>query len=231
MKFKIMVGSLVLGLGLCTQSFAFDLLDRMLGINGCGCNNGCAAKSCCEKPAGCAAPAACVQKPSCVAPAPTCAAPAPTCGAQAPTCGAQAPSCGADHGCKKGCKTSCCRRTHCNNGCKKCDSGCGAAPTCGAEKACNKSCCKSRCRTSLLDRLMSCNSCNSCKKCDSGCHKGCAAPSCGAPAPTCGCNGGAAQAEVKTGTDIPAPPAPVVDPSAFVPTQRRVVQASASLVR
>jgi len=78
MKFKIMVGSLVLGLGLCTQSFAFDLLDRMLGINGCGCNNGCAAKSCCEKPAGCAAPAACVQKPSCVAPAPTCAAPAPT---------------------------------------------------------------------------------------------------------------------------------------------------------
>jgi hypothetical protein len=27
------------------------------------------------------------------------------------------------------------------------------------------------------------------------------------------------------------PPAPVVDPSAFIPTQRRVVQASASLVR
>jgi hypothetical protein len=34
------------------------------------------------------------------------------------------------------------------------------------------------------------------------------------------------------GGDVaPMPPAPVVDPSAFIPTQRRVVQASSSLVR
>jgi hypothetical protein len=30
---------------------------------------------------------------------------------------------------------------------------------------------------------------------------------------------------------VPPPPAPVVDPSAYIPTQRRVVQASTSLVR
>jgi hypothetical protein len=30
---------------------------------------------------------------------------------------------------------------------------------------------------------------------------------------------------------VPMPPAPVVDPSAFIPTQRRVVHASTSLVR
>jgi hypothetical protein len=80
--------------------------------------------------------------------------------------------------------------------------------------------------------LFSCNSC--CKpKCTSGCSNGCtkgcaAAPTCAAP--TCGCNGGA-PAEAKQGNDSIAPPAPVVDPSAFLPTQRRVVHASASLVR
>ena len=64
--------------------------------------------------------------------------------------------------------------------------------------------------------------------------KGCAAaaPSCGcnAAAPTCGCNAGT-PAEVKGADAAPIPPAPVVDPSAFLPTQRRVVHASASLVR
>jgi len=198
MKFKVLVGALVLGLGLCTQTFAFDLLDRMLGINGCGCNSGCAAKSCCTKPADCA------QKPSCAAAAPTC---------------------GADNGCNKGCKSNCCRKIRCSN---KCNSGCAAptcgaaAPSCGCEKACKQGC-KDRCRPCLLDRLFSCNS--SCKpKCASGCSKGCAA------APTCGSNS-AAPAEAKQGNDSIAPPAPVVDPSAFLPTQRRVVHASASLVR
>jgi hypothetical protein len=33
------------------------------------------------------------------------------------------------------------------------------------------------------------------------------------------------------GEVAPMPPAPVVDPSAFIPTQRRVVHASTSLVR
>ena len=37
MKWNILVGSLVLGFGLCTQSFGLDLLDRMLGTNYNGC--------------------------------------------------------------------------------------------------------------------------------------------------------------------------------------------------
>ena len=36
MKWNILVASMVLGLGLSNQSFG-DLLDRMLGSNGCGC--------------------------------------------------------------------------------------------------------------------------------------------------------------------------------------------------
>ena len=45
MKWNILVGSLVLGLGLSTQSFGVDLLDRMLGMNYNGC---CDKASCCE---------------------------------------------------------------------------------------------------------------------------------------------------------------------------------------
>jgi hypothetical protein len=55
---------------------------------------------------------------------------------------------------------------------------------------------------------------------------GCAAP---APAPSCGCD--APAKSTASGDVIPMPPAPVVDPSAFLPTQRRVVHASTSLVR
>jgi len=244
MKWNIFVGTLVLGLGLCTQSFGFDLLDRMLGGSGCGCDGG--AKSCCTAGPSCAAPAGCAAKPSCgcdTAPrccakkscdpcgakrcchrnscckSPCdkgcankgcankgCAAPAPTCEAKAPTCAAAAPTCEAK------------------------------APSCGCEKAacnkCNK--CQPVCRKGLLDRLFSCKSC--CSKpscCDKGCaNKGCAAPAptCAAPAPTCGCEGGKAPVKAE-GDATPNPPAPVVDPSAFLPTQRRVVHASTSLVR
>lgn len=260
MKWNIIVGSMVLGLGLCTQSFGFDLLDRMLGVNGCGCDGG--AKSCCEAGPSCAAPAGCASKggcddgcgrgrccakkcdpcatkrcchrdrcgkgcgngcangcankgcaapapscaaPSCAAPAPTCAA--PSCAAPAPTCGAAAPSCGCDNG----------------------------------HKHCGSKCCKQICRQGLLDRLFSCHrGCDSCDKgctkggCTNGCaNKGCAAPAPTCAAPACGCDGGAAPAPVKGDGDMaPTPPAPVVDPSAYLQTtQRRVVQASTSLVR
>ena len=39
MKWNVLLGTVVLGLGLCTQSYGFELLDRMLGVNDCGCNN------------------------------------------------------------------------------------------------------------------------------------------------------------------------------------------------
>ena len=46
MKRTIMTMALVLGCTLCSQSFGFDLLDRMLGVKGCGssaecCDTGC----------------------------------------------------------------------------------------------------------------------------------------------------------------------------------------------
>ena len=93
-----LLGSLVLGLAVCTQGFGFELLDRMLGASGCGCEARCCETSCCKSRChrnrccndgcnkGCGAIA-----PGCVAAAPTCAAPA------APTCAAPAaPACGLD---------------------------------------------------------------------------------------------------------------------------------------
>src|SRR6478672_12990501 len=125
-----LIGSLVLGLAACTQGYSFDLLDRMLGYSGCGCDTNCCASSCCRS--------RCHNR-----------------------CG---------NGCNKGC-------------------GCGAAAP------------------------------------------SCAAPSCAAPAPACGCDGYSKGASAGSGDVVPMPPAPVVDPSAYIPTQRRVVQASTSLVR
>ena len=102
-------------------------------------------------------------------------------------------------------------------------SGCGCESSC-----CETKCCKSRCH----------RGCG--KGCNDGCNNGCAkaapncaapAPTCAAPAPACGCDGPAGKAAVGGGEVAPMPPAPVVDPSAFIPTQRRVVQASNSLVR
>jgi len=41
MKWNMLVGSLVLGAGLCNQSFGIDLLSRMLGGKGSGCDTSC----------------------------------------------------------------------------------------------------------------------------------------------------------------------------------------------
>ena len=55
MKWNVILGTLVLGFGLCTQSYGFELLDRMLGVGGCGCDNPCAQKNgCAQKDNGCA---------------------------------------------------------------------------------------------------------------------------------------------------------------------------------
>ena len=54
MKLNITILTLVLGLCLSSQSFGFELLDRMLGGSGC-CSSGC-----CEAPAcGCEAAYGC----------------------------------------------------------------------------------------------------------------------------------------------------------------------------
>ena len=191
MKWNILVASLVLGLGLCSQSFGFELLDRMLGVNhGCGCDTGCAPS--CGAPSGCGAASSCCDS---------------GCGQRhhrplfghRKACGCDvAPSCGCDVA-------------------PKC--GCNAAPSCGCESACGNRCCG----LGLLDRIFSCHR-RSC--CDSGC---------GAVADSgCGCGGGHISAPggmQDSGDMAPMPPAPVVDPSAFLPSQRRVVHASTNMLR
>ena len=207
MKWNIFVGSLVLGLGLNTQSFGFELLDRMLGISGCGCET-----KCCEtKGKGCDAKAA-------------------GCEEKAAACGADKK---ADCGCNAKAKSSCRKPLlsglfACNRGNKKgcddkgCDAkadGCEAkAAACGADKGCDAK--KSCSRRGLLDRIFSCNRCN--KGCaDKGCDTKAASCGCGAKAAGCGCGAGG---EKSKGEDMaPVPPAPVVDPTAFIQSQRRVV--------
>jgi hypothetical protein len=155
MKRMLFLGALVLGVTVCSQSFGFELLDKMLGHKGCTscCEPGCdAGNGCCEP--GCGAGNGCAE-PACGAGNGCCE---PACdagnGCCEPACDAGAgccePSCGAKACCKKkkhsiggllralhnakkrhhaGC-TGCCGEPDCSAGC--CEPGCGAEPACGA---------------------------------------------------------------------------------------------------
>ena len=196
MKWNIIVGTLVLGLGLSTQSFGFDLLDRMLGAGGCGCEPkccdtgkaGCASKSDpCEKR--CRTPL--LSRKRC------CSDPC----AKANDCSAKKSDCGCSA--------------------KKSDCGCSAkkSSSCGCDDPCASKC-KSRKRRCLLDALFSCR-----KKrcCDNDHAKKKSSCGCGGTVIMDGKGGNAKSVE---GDMAPMPPAPVVDPSAFLPRQRRVINVS-----
>ncbi len=47
MKWNVILGSIVLSVALCSQSFGFELLNRMLGIQN-GCCNSCCTTPCCQ---------------------------------------------------------------------------------------------------------------------------------------------------------------------------------------
>ena len=196
MKWKFLVGTLVLSMSISSQSFGFELLDRMLGVSGC-CSSGCADAGCAADPScgcdsgcdtGCAAPACgCASDPSCGCDS-GCAA-APTCGCEPVACGCKK-SCGGLLGKLFACKKSCnsCAEPTCG-----CDSGCATAPDCG------------------------CASDPSCG-CDSGCA---AAPACG-----CGTGAMAPVMMAPTAPEAPvAEPVPA-DPSASAKRTVRVRQAS-----
>ena len=145
MKLKIFIGALVLSTGLCTQSFGFELLDTMLGLNGCGCQSRTRAR-CCAKP--CGQPKSCCAKVAC--------RPKRCCAPKPKTCCAKKSSCRSRCGCDLfaglrglfscGCRSKC---------------GCDAKPkSCCAPK---KSCCRSRCGRNLLS-IFGC--------CKGGCSKG-----------------------------------------------------------
>ncbi len=180
MKRMMFLGALVLGVTVCSQSFGFELLDRMLGHKGCTscCEPGCdAGNGCCEP--GCGAGNGCAE-PACGA-GNGCAEPACDSGAGCcePSCGA-ASCCGVRkkhdlfgglkglfEKCKRkhhGCTDSCCGEPDCGAG-----NGC-AEPACGAGNGCAEP---------------ACGAGNGCAEpaCDAG--AGCCEPSCGA-ASCCG---------------------------------------------
>lgn len=188
MKWNMLVGSLLLGVSLSTPSFGGGLLDRMLGLGGCGCDS-----ACCDT--GCAAAPSCGCEVNACDP---CCGPGkggllsrlrgPSCGCEVNACdpcGSAAPSCGCEmSNCGKGCGLfSRLRGPSCGCEVNACDPCCNAAPSCGCEVACG-SCCQPRRRPllelvgrieankrALIHRLMHRGNC-----CDSGCG---AAPSCG----------------------------------------------------
>ena len=136
MKRMLFLGALVLGVTVCSQSFGFELLDKMLGHKGCTscCEPGCdAGNGCCEP--GCGAGNGCAE---------------PACGAGNGCC---EPACDAGAGC---CEPSCgaakhCRKKHdlfgglkglfsCKKRCKSCCDSC-CEPACGAGNGCAEPAC------------------------------------------------------------------------------------------
>ena len=227
MKRMLFLGALVLGVTVCSQSFGFELLDRMLGSKGC-CGSSCcepacdAGDSCCE-PA-CDAGNGCCE-PACDAGNGCCE---PSCGAQA--CGKK--RCKKhdlfgglkglfDH-CKKKHSRSCCEPAcDAGNGCCEpaCDAGNGngcCEPTCGAKTCCKQKRCKKHC---IMDLLRACHqakkdckarrSCSSCCEPDCGAGNGCCEPACGAEA-----------------APVEAPAAPTPDASASTKAPGRVIAVS-----
>lgn len=201
MKWNIIVGSLMLGATLSTPSFGGGLLDRMLGLKGSGCDSACCDTGCSADPS-CGCELACEPSCGCESPCGDACGAAPTCGCEISACG---DACGAAPTC--GCEIS------------ACGDACGAAPSCGCEiAACDSGCGSKKKCGGLLSKLFKKrgNSCCDAMACDSGC----------ASAP-CGCSSAApVAAPAVEGQAAPMPPAPVVDPSAYLQSNRRVIQAT-----
>jgi hypothetical protein len=226
MKWNIVIGSLVLGLGLSTQGFGFDLLDRMLGMDydgggsktkmvDPGCGNKAVQKSCtplldrirchlATKPhqkGGCdekLVDPGCIQKGD-------------------PKCVQKGDPCGGCNRCTPLLDNLRCRLASLRScgvsgkGGKIEDPGCIQK---GTPKCTQKSRSCGSLRGSLLDRIFSCRA-------QHGKSKGvdCCEPSWDkdfGPVP--------AAPEAAVPEAAPTPPAPVVDPSAFLPTNRRFIQ-------
>jgi hypothetical protein len=245
MRWNMVLGALVISACLSTQSYGFELLDRMLGGRDCGCQptacepacaeatpcgecNQCCPKRCdlfaglkglfdCKRcgKSRCACESAC--EPACAAPA----ACEPAC---EPACNTCAP-----------CKKRCWKPLFC----KPCKSACAPAcePACAAPAACEPACepacntcapCKKRCKLDLLG-LFRCKKSCGCSTCDT-------CDTCGASEAGCGCGGqgaapGAPAPAVKApaGEPAPVPPAPAAEPSASTRVKRNTV-ASRNLV-
>ncbi|WP_246112742.1 hypothetical protein [Allorhodopirellula solitaria] len=118
-----------------------------------------------------------------------------------------------------------------SNGCcdtTPCEVACGCETVCEAP-SCDSCCGGSKKKCGLLSKMfgkLKCGKKNDC--CDSGCDSyGSADCGCGAPAAV----PYAAPVQTPAVESDPMPPAPIVDPSASISRNRRVIQASASYAR
>ena len=230
MKRMLFLGALVIGVTVCSQSFGFEILDRMLGNKGstsccepdCSAGNG-GCTDACEPACGAGNGNGCCE-PACDAGnGKGCCEPACDAGNGCcePTCGAKA--CGKKH-CKKHdlfgglkglfghCKSKLSKKSCCE---PACDAGNGCCePTCGAKTCCKQKRCKKHC---IMDLLRACHQakkdckarrscCSSCCEPDCGAGNGCCEPACGAEA-----------------APVEAPAAPTPDASASTKAPGRVI--------
>jgi hypothetical protein len=169
------LGALVLGVTICSQSFGFELLDRMLGHKGCTscCEPGCdAGNGCCEP--GCGAGNGCAE---------------PACGAgngcAEPACDAGAGCCEPDCGAASCCGARKCRKKHDLFGGLK-----GLFEKCKRKHSCCDSCCEPACDAGNGCAEPACGAGNGCAEPACGAGNGCAEPACDAGAgccePSCG---------------------------------------------
>ena len=249
MKRTLLTLTIVLASSVGSQSFGFDLLDRMLGMRGCGSSASCCDTGCdtplCEPACGCEVagdpygcdPCGCAAEPACGLDA--------ACGCAEPVCGCEAPCdpCGADPAC--GCEVAC-DPCGCDSGCGKqggllsklfshgksscCDSAC--EPACGLEAACDPCAADPVCGCEVV----ACDPCG----CDSGCSKRGGLLSklfgnlhgksscCDAGCDGCGC--GVAPMNGHAPSAAPMPPAPAPEEEAsYRNPPRPIVDPSASV--
>jgi hypothetical protein len=237
MRSKTIFGALLVSVALCSQGFGFELLDRMLGLNGGGCGecNTCAKVAPCEPCAKtCAAPCCKACEPACNSCCGKVCRPTPVRDMfanikemfEAKGCQCEPVACCEAKGCcpEPCCKPAkCCKVKACAPCCKACEPACKACEPACCEKTCEPKCHKLYRRPvlELIEGLFGCDKCNAC--CEAGCETG------------CGC-GGTTTAPSKVAPAkapeqaAPLPTAPKADPSASIQS-RGIYQASRSLVR
>lgn len=229
MKRFTLTMTMALGCLMTSQSFGFDLLDRMLGSRGCGCDTiSCVTPDCGAETACCPVDPSCGAEP-CLGglftkvgrhAAPCCDS-TPVCHVD-PCCDA-APCC--DTGIGRGGLLSKLFNKRAGQSC--CDAGCeptcGLADPCGCATGCDSGCALVSKPRGLLSKLFS--KCHTSNCCDAPCDGFGSSCGCGAPvAPH-------HHHAVPMIDSVPEAPAPIADPSASIQSKRHVVQASARYVR
>ncbi|MFV2065894.1 MAG: hypothetical protein ACC645_02870 [Pirellulales bacterium] len=214
MRWNMVLGALVVSVGLCSQSFGFELLDRMLGLNSYDCGHEAA---CCE--------------PACDA--------EPACGYDTqPACGHETSCCDADpcdghghghghgnghgngHGLLDG-LFSHGGHGSCGSSCDSCESACDTyEPSCGQETSCCESdpCGSKKHHGNLFSGLFNHRGHGH----HGGCHSSGGCDSCGG-----GYGGSSAvdgPADSGDAAPIPDAPTPMADPSASLRSRRRVAR-------